>query len=174
MEQIPFPDGIFDLVLSNQVWQYATDRTATFREIRRVLKSGGTLAGGVWSGPEPGTVHSVEEEAIGRHLGAEFLPIHGWTFGGLEVLRSLAEHAGFTIRSLSQETHDARFGPDRSGLDLGYRLTSSSSSRGELRAGRAGVEGVSPRQLNSHFFRKTRRNHLTGFEAYARPSDLPC
>lgn len=109
MEQIPFPDGTFDLVLSNQAWQYATDRTATFREIRRVLKSGGKLAGSVWSGPEPGTVHSVEEEAIGRHLGAEFLPIHAWTFGGLEVLRSLAEDAGFTIRSLTQETHDARF-----------------------------------------------------------------
>lgn len=37
------------------------------------------------------------------------MPIHAWTFGGLDALRVLAEDTGFTVRSLGQTTYNARF-----------------------------------------------------------------
>lgn len=39
--QIPFPDGYFDIVISNQVLEHVVDLPFAFREIRRVLKPGG-------------------------------------------------------------------------------------------------------------------------------------
>lgn len=108
-EAMPFPDGAFDVVVSNQGWQYLTDRPASFREMHRVLKPGGTLGGSVWSGSQGQKCHAVLEAGLGQYLGAECVPLHAWTFGGVEVLRSLAEDTGFTIRSLGQTTHNARF-----------------------------------------------------------------
>jgi ubiquinone/menaquinone biosynthesis C-methylase UbiE len=108
-EKIPFPDGSFDVVVSNQGWQYLTDRTAGFREMHRVLKPGGTLGGSVWSGPQGQKCNSVLEAGLARHFGAQFVPIHAWTFGGLDALRVLAADTGFTVRSLSQTSYNARF-----------------------------------------------------------------
>lgn len=41
---MPFADGSFDVALSNGVLNLAPDKDAAFREIRRVLRQGGTLA----------------------------------------------------------------------------------------------------------------------------------
>lgn len=41
LEQLPLPDQTADWVLSNCVLNHATDKDATWREIARVLKSGG-------------------------------------------------------------------------------------------------------------------------------------
>lgn len=38
---IPFPDGYFDLVVSNQVLEHAPDLGAVLKEIQRVLRPGG-------------------------------------------------------------------------------------------------------------------------------------
>ena len=44
VESLPFPDGAFDLVLSNGVLNLVPDKDAAFREIHRVLRPGGRLA----------------------------------------------------------------------------------------------------------------------------------
>lgn len=44
VEQLPFEDGAFDVVLSNGVLNLVPDKSAAFAEIRRVLRAGGTLA----------------------------------------------------------------------------------------------------------------------------------
>lgn len=43
-ERLPFPDGAFDLVISNGTLNLVLDKGAAFREIARVLRPGGTFA----------------------------------------------------------------------------------------------------------------------------------
>jgi ubiquinone/menaquinone biosynthesis C-methylase UbiE len=57
-ERLPFPDGTFDLVLARYVFQHLPDPVAAARELRRVLRPGGTLAavevdGQLWGIAEP-------------------------------------------------------------------------------------------------------------------------
>jgi arsenite methyltransferase len=44
LEDLPFEDGIFDLVISNGVINLSAEKSKVFHEIFRVLKSGGRLA----------------------------------------------------------------------------------------------------------------------------------
>lgn len=44
IEQAPLPDGVADAVISNGVFNLATDKSKVFREVARLLKSGGRLA----------------------------------------------------------------------------------------------------------------------------------
>jgi SAM-dependent methyltransferase len=47
-EALPFPDGSFDAALSQLVVNFMTDAPAGVREMRRVTRSGGTVAAAVW------------------------------------------------------------------------------------------------------------------------------
>ena len=44
IEQVPLPDGVADVVISNGVVNLATQKSSVFREAARLLKSGGRLA----------------------------------------------------------------------------------------------------------------------------------
>jgi arsenite methyltransferase len=44
IEEAPLPDGVADVVISNGVFNLATDKSKVFREAVRLLKSGGRLA----------------------------------------------------------------------------------------------------------------------------------
>jgi len=43
IQRLPFADGAFDLVISNGVLNLTPDKGAAFRELRRVLRTGGAL-----------------------------------------------------------------------------------------------------------------------------------
>lgn len=49
MEELPFADGIFDVVLIANGLQYAADRDRAARELKRVVRRGGTTVVGMWS-----------------------------------------------------------------------------------------------------------------------------
>jgi len=108
-ESIPFEDNTLDVVLCHQGWQYLTDKEATFREMKRVLKSGGLIAGSVWASKDNQPTLAYLEEAIGRHFGSEHVPLHALSFGGLDELRKQAESAGFEVISLETRIFPWRF-----------------------------------------------------------------
>jgi len=89
---LPFADGSFDVVLSQQMLQFCRDRKAAAREIRRIMAPGGRLVASTWR-PRP---HQPLYDALGliaeRHLG----PSNDlrWSLDG-EELRALLEEAGF-------------------------------------------------------------------------------
>src|SRR5205823_5313998 len=47
-EELPFPDGAFDVVLAQLVLHFVTDADATAAEMRRVVREGGVVAACVW------------------------------------------------------------------------------------------------------------------------------
>lgn len=47
-EQLPYPDGSFDVALAQLVLHFVSDADATAREMRRVVRSGGTVGACVW------------------------------------------------------------------------------------------------------------------------------
>ncbi len=109
-EDMPFEDNSFDVVLCHQGWQYVTDIESTFREMKRVAKAGGLVAGGVWASSDKQHMSlAYLEDAIGRHFGSEHVPLHAWGFGGLDELRKQAEKAGFEVIGLETKVFPLRF-----------------------------------------------------------------
>lgn len=68
---LPFSEASFDVVFTKDAWLHVIDKRALLREVHRVLKPGGQLAGGDWmKGPEPFSadmIHFVELEGIPYH-----------------------------------------------------------------------------------------------------------
>ncbi len=89
---LPFSDGAFDVVLSQQMLQFTGDRAAAVREMRRVLAPGGRLVASTWRPRQ----HQPLYDALGalgeRHLG----PSNDlrWSLDGDE-LRALLVEGGF-------------------------------------------------------------------------------
>ena len=108
-EDMPFDDNRFDVVLCHQGWQYVTDIENTFREMKRVAKAGGLVAGSVWASSDQHPSVACIEDAIGRHFGSEHVPMHAWNFGGLDELRKQAEKAEFEVISLETKVFPWRF-----------------------------------------------------------------
>jgi SAM-dependent methyltransferase len=77
-EQLPFPDEMFELVLSQEVLEHVRDPLRAMCEMKRVLKKGGTL-------------YCQVPFIIGYHPG----PTDFWRFTK-EGIRELIQKAGFT------------------------------------------------------------------------------
>ena len=62
-EQLPFPDGTFDVVISNGVFNLIPDKAKALREVFRVLKSSGRflLADQILMGDMPADTESMVE-----------------------------------------------------------------------------------------------------------------
>jgi len=90
-EDLPFPDGAFDLVVSLSVIQFIADAGRALREMRRVLRPGGRLiltADAMdWPGISPGFLRLHRR----KYRVAAYWP--------LERLRPAVEEAGFTVRA---------------------------------------------------------------------------
>lgn len=94
-EEIPLPDGSFDLVLCGMGLQFFSDRPAGLREIRRVLVPGGRLVANV-PGPTPPPFEIMAEE-LTRHVDPESASFARAVFSlhDPDEIRTLTADAGF-------------------------------------------------------------------------------
>ncbi|MGH2617785.1 MAG: class I SAM-dependent methyltransferase, partial [Thermomicrobiales bacterium] len=107
-ESLPFPDGCFDLVLSQYALMFFTDQAAALREMRRVLIPGGRVAINVFQGIERHPFYVALDEAITRCLGTSAVgAIFG--LGDAESLRESIAQAGFRDVTVEPFSITARF-----------------------------------------------------------------
>ena len=104
-EELPFEDGTFDAVVSNFTVHHLARPEVVFREISRVLVSGGRFAFAVWGAPEAQSSIGAFFDAVQAHYTLDELP-HGPLFGVTErsVYETMLTAASLTDCQLS--THD--------------------------------------------------------------------
>ena len=105
MRRLPFTDGAFDAALCRMGFMFAPDPAAAFREARRVLRPGATLAFAVWAAPErnPWQFHldealvafGVEDRSAERRPGGMF------GLADLATLQRSLDEAGFSVVELA-------------------------------------------------------------------------
>jgi len=113
MDDLPFPDGDFDLVLCQHGLQFAPDRAAVMAEFHRVLRPGGRVAVCTWKElsrhPYLESLNGVVERCTGIPALVQPFSLHS-----AEEVAALLEGAGFQPPTLREETIEARF-PDPEG-----------------------------------------------------------
>lgn len=82
-EELPFEAGSFDAVVANFVVHHLARPGTVFREVNRVLKTGGRFAFAVWGVPEEQSSIGAFFGAVVAHYDLEELP-HGPLFGVTE------------------------------------------------------------------------------------------
>jgi ubiquinone/menaquinone biosynthesis C-methylase UbiE len=110
-EELPYPDGGFDVVCCQLGLQFFTDRAAGLRQMARVLASGGRLALMVWRRIEYSPGFAALAEALDRHVGAAAgaLMRAPFALGDETQLRGLVEAAGFVQTRIQQAAGTVRF-----------------------------------------------------------------
>jgi SAM-dependent methyltransferase len=96
---LPFPDGSFDLVLSQAALMFFDDRVAALREMGRVAGASGRVAVQVPGRLAASPGYLALAEVVARHAGAEARDLLGAYFavGEPDGLTRLFEAAGLTV-----------------------------------------------------------------------------
>jgi ubiquinone/menaquinone biosynthesis C-methylase UbiE len=122
---LPFDDGTFDVVLSQQALQFMPDPIAALREMRRVLAAGGRMAVVVCRSLDRNAGYEALAAAIERHTNADVgtgarSPFPAW---GVAELRAMIGDAGFADVHVSIDLAGVRY-PSAEGL-LTWEVASS-------------------------------------------------
>jgi SAM-dependent methyltransferase len=101
LEDLPFDDGAFDAVIAANSVQYAADRVAALRELRRVCAAGGCVVAGLF-GPPDRVAFAAVLEALRSTLPDP--PTGGGPFelSALGRLEALMREAGLTVGGVGE------------------------------------------------------------------------
>jgi SAM-dependent methyltransferase len=138
---LPYPEGVFDAALSQQMLQFVSDPSAVLREMHRVLAPGGRAAIMVCRPLRHSPDYVTMAELLGRHAGADAgammrSPFPEWT---AEDLRALVGGAGFRNVRIRIDAGSVRY---PSAAEFLRREAASSPLAGPIGALSAGVRGA--------------------------------
>ncbi len=110
-ENLPFEDNSFDKVVSQFGLMFFEDRIKALKEMRRVLKSGGTLAVAVWDSVETSPGYAEMTEILRRLFGDQTAAALEAPFvlGDKNILSELFAEAGMKDAQIKTEIGTARF-----------------------------------------------------------------
>jgi len=106
--ELPFDDDAFDVVVCQFAVMFFPDRVAAYREIRRVLRPGGTFLYNLWNNIEHNEFAAVVTDAMSALYPADppaFLPRTPHGHGRPDEIEAEAKSAGFTQTQLTQSDH---------------------------------------------------------------------
>jgi ubiquinone/menaquinone biosynthesis C-methylase UbiE len=113
LQNLPFPDGFYDLVICQQGLQYRPDAGAGLRQIHRVLRPGGRMVLAAWSNLAKSPGHVLLFQALEATVGPDRARPVAWSLADEAQLLELVSEAGFasvttTIISLQTRYPSAR------------------------------------------------------------------
>lgn len=113
LQNLPFPNGFYDLVICQQGLQYLPDPGAGLRQIHRVLRQGGRMVLATWSDLAKSPGHVLLFQALEATIGPDKARPAGWSLADEAQLLELVSEAGFvsvttTIISLQTRYPSAR------------------------------------------------------------------
>jgi ubiquinone/menaquinone biosynthesis C-methylase UbiE len=92
-QALPFPDDTFEIVCSALVINFIPDRPQALKEMARVTRPGGMVAGYVWDFANERSTSEPLRRGL-RRIGVEPPPTAGAVDSTLDALSSLFSHAG--------------------------------------------------------------------------------
>ncbi len=110
-ENLPLARSTYDVVLSQQTFQFLEDRHAALQEIRRVLRPGGRMVFSVFRSTRHNHTYQPLIDAFRKHGGDDLgtmmnSPFQEWT---IEGLREMVSDAGYQDVSVTLSMVTARF-----------------------------------------------------------------
>jgi SAM-dependent methyltransferase len=95
LQNLPFPDESYDLVICQQGLQYLPDCGAGLRQIHRVLRPDGRMVLATWSDLARSPGHLLLFQALEATIGTENARPAGWSLAEEARLLALVAEAGF-------------------------------------------------------------------------------
>lgn len=113
LQELPFENDAFDLVICQQGIQFAPDRLKAMRELHRVLKVGGRAVLGIWSELENSPGQAAVFGAMGAMLGKDMSKPPPFSFAMQQDVLKHVKEAGFSnvkdsVKSLNASYPSAR------------------------------------------------------------------
>ena len=107
-EQLPFPDGSFDLITCQFGLMFFTDRHKALMEMHRVLRAGGRVVVSVWQGMARHPFYQTLDAVSRQHLGKSSVQTV-FSLGDVDKLRQLLTDAGFQQVEIEPASITARY-----------------------------------------------------------------